>query len=105
MHTHHTHRELDSKIHDVVTYDCRTREPRVNWSQYIQPVPASADAELQLVDGVYVVQVGGRWMVHVPTILDFIKHLLMTVEIANDKMITTYCYDRNKYLEQKYKLH
>ena len=29
----------------------------------------------------------------------------MTVEIVNDKMISSFCFDRNKYLEQKYKMH
>lgn len=39
------------------------------------------------------------------SIKEFIKDLLLCVEIANDKMITSWCYSRNKYLESKYKMH
>lgn len=37
--------------------------------------------------------------------MEFIKDLLLTVEIANDKMITSFCYARTKFLESKFKMH
>ena len=37
--------------------------------------------------------------------MEFIKHLFIAVEITNDKMISSFCYDRNKYLESKFKMH
>jgi|LakMenEpi03Aug12_release.lakeMendotaPanAssembly.Ray.scaffolds.fasta_scaffold5647149_1 AMP deaminase len=37
--------------------------------------------------------------------MDFIKDLLIAVDIINDKKISSFCYDRNKFLENKFDMH
>lgn len=63
----------------------------VDWSTPIEPLEKMENTGIQLVDGIYAVQKDGQWVTKLHSIVDFVKDLLYTVDIANDKMITSFC--------------
>ncbi|CAD8192226.1 unnamed protein product [Paramecium octaurelia] len=92
-------------LEEVTTYSADTQEPIVDYRCHIELLPQMEKVEIHVSDGVYAVQQDGHWLTKMHSIKEFIKDLLTFVEIANDKMISSWCYSRNKYLEQKFKMH
>ncbi|CAK87578.1 unnamed protein product (macronuclear) [Paramecium tetraurelia] len=92
-------------LEEVTTYSADTQEPIVDYRCHIELLPKMEKVEIHVSDGVYAVQQDGHWLTKMHSIKEFIKDLLTFVEIANDKMISGWCYSRNTYLEQKFKMH
>lgn len=92
-------------LDEILEYHAEYKIPIIDWSQKIPAEGILKDCETVLVNGVYSVQQGGQWITRLHSIVNFVQDLLLMVQLTSDKMITSFCYARNKFLEQKFKMH
>lgn len=88
-----------------VVYDIENRNLMIDGYSESAVPGRLEETEVHLVDGVYMVKRKGSWLMRLPSMLVYLQDLLLTVEISNDKIISSFCHDRNRFLEQKFKMH
>ncbi|CAD8175933.1 unnamed protein product [Paramecium pentaurelia] len=97
----HEQSEISSKF---VQHNAKN-EPYIIWNRRVDVLPILENTEVLQENGIIFTKSGENIDVIVPTMLQFISDLINLMKCVGNNSIASFCYDRLKFLEQKFQMH